>query len=92
MSADRAARRIVNACLRGDSEIVLSVPAKAAVKFHDMFPGITADLMGIVNQLLPSADPSDKRAKTGKESFSDLSPSWITALNERAAASNNQVP
>jgi len=92
MSADRAARRIVNACLRGDSEIVLSVPAMAAVKFHDMFPGITADLMGIVNQLLPSADPSDKRAKTGKESFSDLSPSWITALNERAAASNNQVP
>jgi NAD(P)-dependent dehydrogenase (short-subunit alcohol dehydrogenase family) len=92
MSAERAAKRIVNACVRGDAEIVLSVPAIAAVKFHDMFPGITADLMGIVNQLLPSAHGSDKRAKTGKESFSDLSPSWVTALNERAAASNNQIP
>jgi NAD(P)-dependent dehydrogenase (short-subunit alcohol dehydrogenase family) len=92
MNAERAARRIVRACVRGEAEVILSVPAMAAVKFEAIFPGITADLLGIVNQLLPSADGSNKTAKTGKQSFSDLSPSWVTTLNERAARSNNQVP
>jgi NAD(P)-dependent dehydrogenase (short-subunit alcohol dehydrogenase family) len=92
MNAERAAHRIVNACVRGDAEIILSAPAMAAVKFEAMFPAITADLLGIVNNLLPSADNYDKTTKTGKQSISDLSPSWVTALNERAAAANNQAP
>jgi NAD(P)-dependent dehydrogenase (short-subunit alcohol dehydrogenase family) len=92
MNAERAARRIVNACIGGDAEIILSVPAMAAIKFDALFPGITSDLLGLVNQLLPSADNADKTSKVGKESFSDLSPSWVTTLNERAATSNNQVP
>lgn len=92
MNAERAAHRIVNACVRGDAEIILSVPAMAAIKFGAVFPALTADLLGIVNQLLPLAENGDKTAKTGKESFSDVSPSWVTTLNERAAANNNQVP
>jgi NAD(P)-dependent dehydrogenase (short-subunit alcohol dehydrogenase family) len=92
MNAEHAARRIVNACVRGDAEVILSIPAMAAIKFEAMFPAITTDLLGIVNHLLPSADHDDKTPKVGKESFSDLSPSWITTLNERAAVSNNQVP
>jgi len=92
MNAERAAHRIVNACVRGDAEIILSVPAMAAIKFEAMFPAITNDLLGIINHLLPSSDGPDKTAKTGKQSFSDLSPSWITSLNEHAAATNNPVP
>jgi len=93
MSAERAAHRIVNGCVRGDAEIVLSVPAMAATRFGAIFPGISADLLGIVNQLLPAAENGVESAgKTGKQSFSDLSPSWVTTLNERAAVSNSQVP
>jgi short-subunit dehydrogenase len=91
MDADRAAHQIVEACVHGDSEVILTVPAKAAVKFHGLFPGITAGLLGMVHRLLPSANPADKKAKTGKQSFSEASPSWITTLNERAAERNNQI-
>ncbi len=91
MSAERAAQRIVRACERGEAEIVLSGPAKFAVQVEALFPGITADLLSIVNQMLPSADGSGTEVKTGKQSQSDASPSWLTKLNERAAASNNQV-
>jgi short-subunit dehydrogenase len=91
MNAQRAARQILRACERGHAEIVLSMPAKAAVKFEALFPGIAADLLGIVNQLLPEAQGRDSHVKTGKQSFSDLSPSWVTALNERAAQTNNQI-
>ena len=92
MNAERAARRIVRACLLGEAEIVLSVPAKAAVKLNAVLPGLTSDVLAIVNLLLPSADRSERDIKTGQQSFSELSPSWLTALNERAAQSNNQIP
>jgi hypothetical protein len=90
MSAERAARRIVCACLRGEAELVLSAPAKLAVKFHGSCPGITADALALANTILPSTTKSETAAKTGHQSTSSASPSWITALNERAAESNNQ--
>ena len=92
MNAERAARRIVRACLLGEAEIVLSIPAKAAVKLNAVLPGLTSDVLAIINGLLPSADRSERDIKTGQQSFSELSPSWLTALNERAAQSNNQIP
>jgi len=91
MSADRAARRIVQACLRGQAELVLSVPAKLALKFHSALPGITAGILAFANGMLPSAAKSETEAKTGRQSTSTVSSSWITALNERAAENNNQV-
>src|SRR5205823_7734852 len=60
ISANRAARRIVRACLLGEAEIVLSVPAKAAVKLNAVLPGLTSDVLAIVNGLLPSADGSER--------------------------------
>lgn len=93
MNAKRAARQIVNACVRGDAEIVLSVPAKLAVKTHALLPGITTDFLALVNRVLPSTNNLNeaKELRTGAQSFSDVSPSWITALNEKAAEQNNQV-
>ena len=92
MNSERAAHRIVNACVRGEAEIVLSLPAMAATRFEAIFPGISADLLGIVNQLLPAADKLDECAEKGQPSFSDLPPSWVATLNQRAAVSNHQVP
>jgi hypothetical protein len=91
MNAERAARRIVRACIRGEAEVMLSLPAKLAVKFNALLPGITADIMALANRVLPSAQESETTVKTGKQSFSDVSPSWVTALNEQAAENNNQV-
>ena len=91
MSAERAARAIIRACMRGQAEIVLSVPAKVAVKANALFPGLTADMLAIVNSILPAPDGSGTRVKTGRQSFSEASPSWVTTLNEQAAQSNNQM-
>jgi hypothetical protein len=91
-SAKRAARRIVNACLRGEAEVVLSLPAKIAVKLHGLLPGVTTDLLGLMNVLLPPPGGIGQDVRTGKQSSSSISPSWITTLNERAAQENNQVP
>jgi len=62
MKAERAARQIIRACKRGDAELVLSLPAQLATLFHGVFPGVTADLMGVVNRLLPTAGGIGTRA------------------------------
>lgn len=91
MNAERAARRILKACIRGEAEVVLSLPAKIAVKINALFPAITTDIMAIANHLLPAAQDSSAEGKTGEQSFSQISPSWLTTLNEQAAQSNNEV-
>jgi short-subunit dehydrogenase len=91
ISARRAARQIVEAARRGDAEVILSVQAKAAALFHGIFPGLTADLLGLVNQLLPEAGGIGAAREKGRESESSWSRSWLTALTDRAAEENNQI-
>lgn len=91
MKAERAARQIINACKRGDAEVILSIQAELAVKFHSLFPGLTADLLGFVNYLLPGAGGIGKRRAKGKDSQSSWSPSLLTVLNEAAARRNNEI-
>ncbi|MFL6275671.1 MAG: SDR family NAD(P)-dependent oxidoreductase [Blastocatellia bacterium] len=91
MNARRAARQIIDATRHGDAEVVLTVQAKAAALFHGVFPGLTADLLGLVNQLLPDAGGIGTGRAKGRASESELSRSWLTALTDRAAEENNQV-
>jgi NAD(P)-dependent dehydrogenase (short-subunit alcohol dehydrogenase family) len=92
IQAERAARQIIAGCKRGDAEVILSAQAVAAVKFHQLFPELSADIRALVNRLLPAASGGigQRRAK-GKESESELSPSWLTALGDAAAKRNNEV-
>lgn len=72
--------------------MTLSLPAKLAAAFHGLFPGLTADLLGLVNRLLPAPGGIGTDQAKGKDSESSLAPSWLTALNDRAALLNNEVP
>jgi len=90
-SAERAAGQIIAACKRGDAEVVLSLPAKLATTVQGLLPGGTADLLGLVNRLLLPAPGGIGTARlAGKDSSSQLSPSWLTRLNDKAAQRNNE--
>jgi NAD(P)-dependent dehydrogenase (short-subunit alcohol dehydrogenase family) len=56
VDAERAAVRIVQATKRGEGDVAVGWPAWLAQRFHGLFPGITADLAGLVDQLLPRPD------------------------------------
>jgi NAD(P)-dependent dehydrogenase (short-subunit alcohol dehydrogenase family) len=90
-SAESAARWILAGCRRGDAEVILTLPSKAAAAFHGLFPGLTADILGMVNRLLPGPGGIGTARARGKDSQSALAPSPLTALNERAAARNNEL-
>ena len=91
MSAERAARQIIAACKRGDAEVVLSLTAQIAIKFHDLFPGLTANLLGLFNKLLPEPGGIGTEHALGKDSHSALSPSGLTVLTDKAAKQNNEI-
>jgi NAD(P)-dependent dehydrogenase (short-subunit alcohol dehydrogenase family) len=91
MDADRAARKIIDACIHGDAEVVLGVQAKLAAKFHDLFPGLTTTLMGWANHLLPEPGGIGQQQVEGKDSHSEWSPSSLTTLSDQAAVENNEM-
>lgn len=91
VSAEYAADEIVTACKRGDAEIVISLPAKILAAFKGLFPGTTADIMSLVNLILPKATPSGDKRLTGKEAESMLSDNFLTTLTDEAAVKNNEM-
>lgn len=91
MSAERAAARIIDACKHGDAEVILTLQAKLATWFHGLFPGLTADVLALVNYLLPGPGGIGKGRALGKESTSAVSPSWLTTLGDRASERNNEL-
>lgn len=87
MSGERAARQIVAAAKRGQAVRILTTPASLLARFHGLFPGATADLLGLVNRLLLPDPGTGKQARRGLETSSLKSPAMnaLTALGRSAA-------
>ncbi|MBO0910947.1 MAG: SDR family NAD(P)-dependent oxidoreductase [Acidobacteria bacterium] len=90
-SADRAAREIVRGCEYGRAELIITLPAKFAVKLHQMFPGMSSLALAAFNRGLPSAGDSGEEKARGAESATPVTESWLTALDRRAAQRYNQL-
>ncbi|HEU4588431.1 MAG TPA: SDR family NAD(P)-dependent oxidoreductase, partial [Gemmatimonadales bacterium] len=91
IAATRAARRILDACRHGDAELVLPLSTALAVKLHALFPGVSANVLGLVDRLLPGPNGIGTVMRRGSESESRWSPSVLTALGNQAAARNNEL-
>jgi NAD(P)-dependent dehydrogenase (short-subunit alcohol dehydrogenase family) len=93
ISGERAAAQIANACRHGDAELVITWPAKLAVIANAVMPQAVAMAMELANRVLPPpTDASGDQRHSGWQSRSDWAPSRLTALTNRAAAENNELP
>ena len=91
INAERAASQIINACRRGEAELIITTQAFMAARFRALFPEAAADMLAVVNRLLPAPGGIGRARAKGKESESALAPSVLTALSEWAARRNNEV-
>jgi NAD(P)-dependent dehydrogenase (short-subunit alcohol dehydrogenase family) len=94
IAAERAARRIVEACRCGDPALTLTVQARLAAIADAVAPGSVARAMMIASRLLPRATGSSgNHLIKGRETEPQerRTPSIVTALTDRAAAANNEV-
>ncbi|MBC3542403.1 SDR family NAD(P)-dependent oxidoreductase [Rufibacter sediminis] len=91
LAADSAARKIVDACRYGEAEVTLGFNAKFISTLHGLFPGTTADLMGLVNLFLPGPGGIGQERVRGYESETELTQSPLNAPNQKAARENNEL-
>ena len=92
INATRAAGQILEACRRGDAELVITVQAKLAILARTIAPELFAKAMTMINGLLPQATGVDgDTTRRGRESQSEWAPSKLTAPTYRAAIENNEM-
>lgn len=91
VSAESAARQIIDAASRGDAEIIVSLQAKIAAKAAALFPEFTGDILSWTNLLLPADGGIGRNAATGLESRTRVAPSWLTSLVDSASIRNNEL-
>jgi NAD(P)-dependent dehydrogenase (short-subunit alcohol dehydrogenase family) len=91
--ARSAARQIIEACRRGDAELIISTPARLAVIANAITPNMMAALMNVTNRLLPSAAGAEgDKERSGWQSVSRAAPSALSSAADRATFENNEVP
>jgi NAD(P)-dependent dehydrogenase (short-subunit alcohol dehydrogenase family) len=91
MSAERAADQILRACRYGRAQVVLALPARLGVLVHGVAPAATAEVLSLVDRLMPGANGAGQQAVSGEASRPPWLPGWVTYLGNRAALRNNQL-
>jgi NAD(P)-dependent dehydrogenase (short-subunit alcohol dehydrogenase family) len=79
----RMAKRIINALEHGDAE--LTTPTLP--RFHGAFPGLSQEIMSLVNRLLPHRSPDGDELREGADISDRKVPLWARA---RAKAGEEQ--
>lgn len=92
IAAERAARKILDACRHGDPELTITPQAKAAAVANVALPATVARAIALVARALPSANGAQGNAiKKGRDSEAGWTPSLVTKLTDRAAVANNEM-
>ena len=92
MSAERAARKILAACRRGQPSLELTMAARFAIAANAVFPNLTGYAMKIANRFLPRpSGAADVEARRGWDSRErKVVPEFLTKLSDRATVRNNE--
>jgi NAD(P)-dependent dehydrogenase (short-subunit alcohol dehydrogenase family) len=91
MNADRAARKILAACRRGQPSLTLTMAARGAIVGNALFPNLTGYMMKIINRFLPGAAGEAGGESRAGAHVRRLIPSWLTRLADRATQKNNEA-
>jgi NAD(P)-dependent dehydrogenase (short-subunit alcohol dehydrogenase family) len=91
INAERAARKIIDASVRGSAEVVVSVQAKIADALQSLAPELMSDIMTLTDRLLPERGGIGTGYAKGSESSSEASPSILTTLIDQASEENNEI-
>jgi NAD(P)-dependent dehydrogenase (short-subunit alcohol dehydrogenase family) len=92
--AERAARRILEACRHGDPSLTITPQAQLASIANAVAPAAVARAMMLVSRMLPApAGPRGNHNLKGRETDPPArwTPSIVTALTDTAAVANNET-
>src|SRR5205809_1207015 len=90
MNADRAARKILAACRRGQPSLTLTFAARLQVLANALFPNLTGYAMRLINRCLPGTDKKEGDQSRSGAQLHRLTPKWLTHLADIATARTNE--
>src|SRR5437016_7629260 len=90
MNADRAARKILAACRRGQPSLTLTFTARTTILGNALFPNLTGYTMKFVNRLLPGTGGEQGNESRAGSEVPRRTPGWMTKLADRATQKNNE--
>ena len=91
MNANRAARKILAACRRGQPSLTLTFAARVAIFANALFPNLTGYAMKFANRLLPGPGGEEGNKSQAGFQLRRLTPERLTRLADRATEKNNEV-
>ncbi len=93
VNAERAAAKIVAACRRGQSSLVVGLPARVGIIGNALFPSLTGEVMKLVSHLLPSpVGVEGDESKSGHEARAEQRlPGWLGRLGDTAIARHTET-
>jgi NAD(P)-dependent dehydrogenase (short-subunit alcohol dehydrogenase family) len=94
IAAERAARRILDACRYGDRALTITPQAALAAAANAAAPATVARAMMLVSRMLPGpSGPRGNQSLKGRETEPSArwTPSIVTALTDSAAIANNET-
>ena len=90
MGADRAARKILSACRRGQPSLTLTFAARGVIFANAIAPNITGYMMPFMKRLLPAAGREEgNQSRSGSQLRREV-PEWLTGRADRATKKNNE--
>ncbi len=89
ISVQRAAKQVVRATKRGDTELIISVPAQILARLHGAFPGLITDILTLSTRFLPKGEGTTRY--TGRESETPISESFLTTLGQKSSQEYNEL-
>ncbi|HEY4282201.1 MAG TPA: SDR family oxidoreductase [Chthoniobacterales bacterium] len=94
MNAERAARKILGACRRGQASLTLTFAARLGIAGNAIAPNLTGSIMKAVNRFLPQPTASSgDELRAGWQSRSSHSPPrWLSGLADAEIGRNNETP
>lgn len=94
MNAERAARKILAACRRGQSSLTLTFAARLGIIGNAIAPNLTAFMMKATNRFLPqpTARSGDELRGGWQSRPPHSSQGWLTGLADAAIDRNNESP
>src|SRR6266700_1969270 len=84
INADRAARKILDSCRRGQPSLTLTFAARTAILGNALFPNLTGYWMKIVNRFLPGAGSDEGNELRAGSQLRRGTPNFVTHLADEA--------
>ncbi len=93
VNAERAAAKIVAACRRGQSSLVIGLPARIGIIGNALFPSLTGEMMKLVGRLLPAPIGIEgDELKSGYAARAEQKiPAWLRRLGDDDIARHNEA-